>query len=166
MARQFRWALAALVIIGSAGAAASQAEYPPQQQSSPKSSQDGRRDGEHRTHWWKDQAVMAQLGLTAEQSARIDEIFQKTMEKARPLRAEVQQLETALEATIRAASVDVPTFAQQVDRIETKRAELNKSRTVMLYRMRRVLTPDQNAKFQAMWDRREAERRKQGGDRR
>jgi hypothetical protein len=45
------------------------------------------------------------------------------------------------------------------------RAELNTLRTVMLYRMRRVLNSDQNAKVQAMWDRREAERRRDGDKR-
>ena len=47
-----------------------------------------------------------------------------------------------------------------------KRAELNKLRVVMLYRMHRVLDAEQNTKFQAMIDRWEAERKKQDGDHR
>ena len=38
----------------------------------------------------------------------------------------------------------------QVDSVESARAELNKSRTMMLLRMRRVLTTDQWAKFTAL----------------
>ena len=67
---------------------------------------------------------------------------------------------------MKANTADVSVVAQQVDRVENKRAELNKLRVVMLYRMHRVLTPEQNAGFQAYMDRREAERKKQDGDRR
>jgi Spy/CpxP family protein refolding chaperone len=35
----------------------------------------------------------------------------------------------------------------QVGVVEAARSELNKSRTMMLLRMRRVLTPDQRVKF-------------------
>jgi hypothetical protein len=36
----------------------------------------------------------------------------------------------------------------------------------MLYRMRRVLNAEQNVKFQALFDRRDAERKKQDAERR
>jgi hypothetical protein len=39
-------------------------------------------------------------------------------------------------------------------------------RIVMLYRMRRVLNADQNARLQAMFDRNDAARKKQDDDRR
>lgn len=67
---------------------------------------------------------------------------------------------------MKANTADVSVVVQQVDRVENKRAELNKLRVVMLYRMHRVLTPEQNVRLQAYMDRREAERKKQDGDRR
>ena len=57
------------------------------------------------------------------------------------------------------ASDDAQVMAQ-VGVVEAARSELNKSRTMMLLRMRRVLTPDQRVKFvmlqQKMRDRRRA----------
>ena len=107
--------------------------------------------GHQRTAWWKDEKARAEIGFTAEQAAEIDQIFKTNMEKARPLRDEVETLEKALSATMRANTADVSVVAQQVDKVEKKRAELNKIRVVMLYRMHRVLTPEQNVKFQASW---------------
>ena len=79
---------------------------------------------------------------------------------------QIRELERGVDAAMRANTSDISAFARQVEQVEQKRAELNKARTVMLYRMRRVLTPEQNVKLQAEYDRREAERKKQDGDRR
>ena len=40
----------------------------------------------------------------------------------------------------------------QIDKVENLRAELNKGRTLMIYRMNKLLTPDQRAKVKAMYD--------------
>jgi Spy/CpxP family protein refolding chaperone len=165
MARQFGWGLAAaLLVIGSIDIpAAAQSE---QTQTQPPKTEHERRQGDRPPPWWKNPKHIAELGLTTQQSAKIDEIFHKTMETARPLREEVQKLEKNLDATIREAKMEVSAFAQEVEKIESKRAELNKMRTVMLYRMRRVLNSEQNAKLQVIFDRWEAERRKQDDRRR
>ena len=49
-------------------------------------------------------------------------------------------------------TADLATVAQQVDRLESARADLYKTRTLMLYRMRGVLSADQRAKLQAIWE--------------
>ena len=167
MARHSRRVLAALVITAAAIVTAearqvqSEPQQPAPQQQAPKPQHEQRREP-----WWKNAKDIAELSLTSQQSAKIDEIFQKAMEQARPLRMEVQNLEKNLDAIIREAKMDVGVFTLEVDKIEGKRAELNKMRTVMLYRMRRVLNAEQNAKFQIMVDRWEADRRRQDGDRR
>jgi len=166
MARHSRRVLAALVITAAAivTAEARQVQSEPQQ---PATQQQAPKQHEQRREpWWKNAKDIAELSLTSQQSAKIDEIFQKAMEQARPLRMEVQNLEKNLDAIIREAKMDVGVFTLEVDKIEGKRAELNKMRTVMLYRMRRVLNAEQNAKFQIMVDRWEADRRRQDGDRR
>jgi Spy/CpxP family protein refolding chaperone len=170
MARHTRWALAALLLAAVAAplhgrapqADAPQAEAPPKVQQA----RDNRRDGNDRRPWWKNPKDMAEIGLTADQSATIDGIFHAEIGKMKPLRETVNSLERALDETMRANTADISAFARQVQKIENKRAELNTMRTVMLYRMRRVLNAEQNGKLLAMWDRREAERRKQDGDRR
>ena len=170
MARQTRWAVAVVLLAALAAplhGRASQAEQTEKAQ--PKvqqASRDNRRDGNDRRPWWKNPRDMAEIGITAAQSKEIDDLFHAEIEKMKPLRETVNELERALDETMRANTADISAFARQVQKIEGKRAELNTMRTVMLYRMRRVLNADQNAKLLAMWDRQQAERRKQDGDRR
>lgn len=164
MASQTRWATA--VVLLAAMAAPLQGRAPQAEQPKPQVQQARDTRGHERRPWWKNPADMAEIGLTADQSAQIDAIFRAEIEKMKPLRETVNGLERALDETMRANTADISAFARQVHKIESKRAELNTMRTVMLYRMRRVLNVDQNAKFQAMLDRREAERRRQDGDRR
>jgi Spy/CpxP family protein refolding chaperone len=168
MARQIHRALLVLLVTLGVQQAAEPAAA---EHRSPQQTQDDRKDqkpssGHQRTAWWKDEKARTQIGFTAAQASEIDGIFKNYVEKARPLRDEVNALEKALSETMKANTADVSVVAQQVDRVENKRAELNKLRVVMLYRMHRVLTPEQNLRLQAYRDRREAERKKQDGDRR
>ena len=170
MASQMILALVALCISsGMAGAA--EPGKDPQGQSEQQPTQAARKNeksssGRPHTLWWKDEKARVEIGFTQEQGAEIDRIFKTTMDKAKPLREEVDSLEKALSQTMKANTAEVSVVTQQVDKIEDKRAELNKLRVVMLYRMHRVLTPEQNLRLQAYRDRREAERKKQDGDRR
>ena len=168
MASQIRWALLVLfvtsVVLQTAEAAASGQKAPQQQAQAER--RDEKSSGHQRTAWWKDEKARAEIGFTANQAAEIDRIFKEYIEKARPLREEVNTLEKGLSETMKANTADVSVVTQQVDKVENKRAELNKLRVVMLYRMHRVLTPEQNTRFQAYMDRREADRKKQDGDRR
>lgn len=164
MASHTRWA-AAMVLLA-AMAAPLHGRAPQAEQPKPQVQQARDNRAHERRPWWKNPADMAEIGLTADQSAQIDGIFRAEIEKMKPLRETVNSLERALDEAMRANTADITAFARQVHKIESKRAELNTMRTVMLYRMRRVLSVDQNAKFQAMLDRREAERRRQDGDRR
>jgi len=47
------------------------------------------------------------------------------------------------------ASLDEAAFLQQFDRVEGARTEANKARMLMLYRINKVLNPDQRAKLAA-----------------
>jgi Spy/CpxP family protein refolding chaperone len=53
----------------------------------------------------------------------------------------------------------------QVNAVESARAELNKTRVMMLLRMRRSLTADQWAKFTALQQQREAARQNRSNTR-
>ena len=164
MARQTGWALAfLLLLVGSAAPLGAQAD----EQAKPTQQRDDKRgENKPRWLWWKDPKVMAELGLTSQQSDDIDRIHRGYIEKAVQLRRDVTDLDKAIEKMIVEPSADMTVFTLQVKRVEARRAELNERRTVMLYSIRRVLSPDQNKKFQAWWERREAARKKQDGDRR
>jgi Spy/CpxP family protein refolding chaperone len=168
MARHIGWTFAALLAFGALGLSAqatAQAE-PPRQAERAEGRQDKRGDNYDRRLWWKNPRDMAEIGLTAAQAEQIDRIFRTEIAKMKPMRELITELERGVDATSRANTADIEAYARQVRQVEHKRAELNTARTVMLYRMRRVLNAEQNVKLQAFYDRREAERRKLDADRR
>jgi Spy/CpxP family protein refolding chaperone len=101
-----------------------------------------------RGKWWQDEQFRRELVLTAEQSTRLEAIFQKTQptlrERMQTLNAAEEQLDRLIEKG------DDASVLEYVGVVESARAELNKTRTMMLLRMRRALTADQWAKFTAL----------------
>jgi Spy/CpxP family protein refolding chaperone len=95
--------------------------------------------------WWQSDTFIRGLGLTAEQSTKIEAIFQKTVPVLRQQKDALDKAEADFNQMVE-ASDDAQVMAQ-VGVVEAARSELNKSRTMMLLRMRRVLTPDQRVKF-------------------
>jgi Spy/CpxP family protein refolding chaperone len=130
--------------------------YPPKPDAQHGAAAKGPRE---RWKWWIDNR--AELGLTDQQSAEIGQVFESTVSRLRALREELDRLDAALAELIAGYNADPATVAQQVDKVESARAEYNKTRTLMLYRMDRVLTAEQRAKVKALHERRDAERRKQ-----
>ena len=118
------------------------------------------RGGEHRVPWWKAPETRAELGISDKQSKDIDEIFQETLPSLRAAKDELDKLDEAVTKLIKEGTADVSVVAKQVAQAEQARANLTTKRTVMLYRMHRLLTPEQRIKLDAMFERREAERRK------
>ncbi len=110
--------------------------------------------------WWKSTQFQKDLGMTADQVARVDAIFQATLPELRLKRDELDRFETKLSNLIE-ADADEAAVARWVDKTEATRGHLNKIRTLMLMRMRQVLTPDQRVRFKALheqWDRIRRER--------
>jgi len=109
--------------------------------------------------WWKDESFKKEVGLTADQCARIDAIFQTTVPKQREGWKELDRLEGELSKMIETRA-DEAAVVKQVDRVEAQRATLNKTRTLMLLHMRQVLTPDQLVRFKAAHDQWEKDHRR------
>jgi Spy/CpxP family protein refolding chaperone len=95
--------------------------------------------------WWQSDRFKKELGLTLDQSTKIEGIFQRTLPALRTQKDTLDKAEADFNQMVE-ASDDAQVMAQ-VTVVEAARAELNKSRTMMLLRMRRVLTPDQRVKF-------------------
>jgi Spy/CpxP family protein refolding chaperone len=108
--------------------------------------------------WWKLEPVKKELGLTAEQSASIEGIFQDSMVELRQKKTELDHLEGKLSNLIETMAAE-DQVTRQIDRVETVRAAMNKARTLMLLHIRQVLTPDQRTKLNAIYARWEQERR-------
>lgn len=109
-----------------------------------------------RGKWWQDERFQRELSLTVEQSARLEEIFQKHQQTLRQRMQALNQAEDEFDR--RVESGDDASVMEHVGIVEAARAELNKARTVMLLRMRRALTADQWAKFTALADQRNRQR--------
>ena len=101
--------------------------------------------------WWKDPKVVQELTLSADQSTRIDNIFQGVFPQLRQKREELDRQEAELSRLLE-ANADEATVLRQVDKVEGVRGGLNKARTLMLLHMRQVLTPKQNKRFNAVFE--------------
>jgi Spy/CpxP family protein refolding chaperone len=111
--------------------------------------------------WWRDAQFQRDLSLTADQSGRIDAVFQKTIPTLREKRAELDAQEEELSRMI-AANADEASVIKQVDRVEAIRSHMNKMRTLMLLRMRQILSPEQRVKLNHKYEQWEKDHRREG----
>jgi Spy/CpxP family protein refolding chaperone len=163
MARLLTWTLLT-AFLGSASAGA--APLCGQQRGDNSKPEASRQDeGPPRWKWWLHPDSRKELRLTDQQSKKIDEVWEATAPKQREKWHEIEKLEEALAKTIKENTADVAIVAQQVEKVEKLRAENTAARTVMLYRMRLLLTPDQRVKVDEMRARMDAERKKQEEER-
>ncbi|MBI2221172.1 MAG: periplasmic heavy metal sensor [Acidobacteria bacterium] len=113
---------------------------------------------QQRWKWWQDEKSRVEIGLTDEQSGAVEEVFQAALPKLKAAKAQLDLLQADLSRMIRERTADESLVAAHIDKVEAARAELSKTRTLMLYRMHRILTPEQNTRLQAIHDRWEKER--------
>ena len=109
-----------------------------------------------RFKWWQADQVQRELGLTKEQSARLEEIFQSYLPSLRRQKDTLDIAERDFNRLV--AKGDHAATLAQVDVVEQARAALNKTRSLQLVHMRRVLTADQHAKLTAILRERDRER--------
>lgn len=102
--------------------------------------------------WWKSERSRTELGLTADQSARIDSIWETTRPELRSEWDELTRLEQKLSRLLQNDAPEAA-LARQIDRVETARANANKTRSLMLVQMMKVLTPAQRTRLSALHDR-------------
>jgi Spy/CpxP family protein refolding chaperone len=159
MARQTAWVLA--VALACAVPATGASQPAPQQATADKKDRADRPEQRDRWKWWLYDRV--ELGISDQQSAAINEIFESTISRLRDTRREADRAESELSKTIKENVADVTTVSQLVDRYEAARSENNKTRVLMLYRMHRELRPEQRMKLEALRERQES-RRRQGDE--
>ena len=113
--------------------------------------------------WWRDARFQRDLTLTADQTARIENLFQSTITQLRAKKAELDHQEDDLSRLI-ATNADEPVVIKQVDKVEAIRAHLNKMRTLLLLRIRGVLTPDQRVRLNRLHEQWEKDHQRPHGD--
>ena len=112
--------------------------------------------------WWQTERFQKELVLTKEQIARIEGIYQTTEPMLRAQKQAVDRREEKVSKVIQDPKSDEPMLLQAMDRLEAARSEVSRTRTLMLYRIRRILTDEQNVKMKAMHDHDRAERERKG----
>lgn len=115
--------------------------------------------------WWHDPDCKARVGLTEAQTAEIDRIFLSVRAELRAEKAELEKQEAALSRLLAESSDNEAVVVRTIDRVEAARSALAKTRTLMLYRMHRLLSPDQRRKLEAYEQARAAEAAQPGATR-
>jgi Spy/CpxP family protein refolding chaperone len=109
--------------------------------------------------WWQSDKFKSELTLSTDQIVRLEEVYQALRPKLTAGKEELDRLEGGLSKLIAEGVAPEGDVMKMVDQVEHSRAELAKSRTLMIYRMHRILTVDQRAKMNALHERWEQERR-------
>ena len=114
--------------------------------------------------WWQTERFQKELALTTEQVTRIEGIYQTTEPMLRAQKQAVDRREEKLSKVIQDPKTDEPALLQAIDRLEAARSEVSRTRNLMLFRIRRVLTDEQNVKIREMHerDRKERDQRNKG----
>lgn len=110
--------------------------------------------------WWQEAKFQRELALSPEQVTRLEEIYTAAGPQMRAAKATLDRLQSELSAMVNDGRADDTAASDLIRRVETARADLGVSRSVMLYRMRRLLTTDQHVKLKVLFD--EHERSKRG----
>jgi Spy/CpxP family protein refolding chaperone len=131
-----------------------QGQARPQQPPQPTPSQDSKNgtgdQGHHwPPHWWIDAQLRQQLAITDGQSKSVEEIWQKSLPELRKLRGQLTTLQDQVSKMVDDGAVEAAVTAQ-IEQTENTRAQYNKMRTLMIYRMNKVLNADQRAKVKAI----------------
>ena len=116
--------------------------------------------------WWQSERFQKELALTPEQITRIEGIYQTTEPMLRAQKQAIDRREEKLSKVIQDPKSDEAMLLQATDRLEAARNELSRTRTLMLFRIRRVLTDEQNVKLKEIHDRDRKEREQKNNDRR
>ena len=149
MSRYIAWAFAALLLVPAAGSAAAECERG-QSQAKSGSPQNGKPEQEHQPKkFWVDPQLRAELNITDQQSSAIEAIWSKDYKQRLEQRKRLDELESKLDKMMLDATADEGAIVAQIDKVEAARTEVSKARVLMLYRINKLLSPDQRAKLDA-----------------
>jgi Spy/CpxP family protein refolding chaperone len=115
-----------------------------------------------RFRWWKDDRFTREIALTPDQSSRIESVFEAAQPELRAQQRALSMLEDELSKLVQEARVEESEVEHFVSKVESARADLAKTRTMMVYRIRRILSLQQNEKLHQLFEQREKDRRGKG----
>ena len=115
--------------------------------------------------WWQNERFQKELKLTSEQITRIEGIFQAAEPTLRAQKDAVDRREEKLSKLISDPKSTESGVLQATDRLEMSRNELTRTRTLMLFRIRRVLSDEQLLALNVMHEHDRSERDRKERDR-
>jgi Spy/CpxP family protein refolding chaperone len=107
--------------------------------------------------WWQSAEGRAEFAITDQQSKDIEAVFQSLLPQLRVNKADLDKQEKVLSQLLSEANSNEALIVQAIDRVEAARSALSRTRTLMLYRMYRLLSAEQRAKVQAYHERKSQE---------
>ena len=113
--------------------------------------------GDGRAKWWQSDWGRTELGLTDQQSRDLEAVFQSLLPRMRAEKETLDREQAALSALMVQGAPERE-IGTAIERVEAARSAASKTRTWMLVRMYRVLSPEQRAKIQAMHEQRDERR--------
>ena len=131
---------------------------PDRQGASTPPSRDSRPDSRPPFKWWTVDKIRLELKLTSDQSARIERVFQASMERLRGDKDDLDRAQATFSELMEKPSAGELEFTRAVDRLELARYNVSKERTTMRVRIHSILTPDQRKGLEAIRKRNDAER--------
>jgi len=118
----------------------------------------GRGPGQDVRPWWKDPAMAHEVGLTKDQIAKIDRVYEQRQAQIKPKVDEYNKQRDELNRMMRERTAKPAEVEEQARRLSYPRLEIDVSRAKMLYEMSQVMTAEQNTRMRAMFDRMDQER--------
>ena len=97
--------------------------------------------------WWQSPSIQRDMHLTAQQVSAIDTIFNATLDERRAVRGRLDELDKAVKQLLADPGPDEAAGNALIDRLEDTRTRRNVLRRMMIYRIRRVLTREQQEWF-------------------
>ena len=122
-----------------------------------------RADGGPPFKWWQSGEFQRELSLTTDQISRIEQIFQDSLPALKAGKKDLDRLDGELSGLIADGEASEAQVLRLIDQVEASRSALGRTRSLMLFRMHRVLTPEQRVKLTALHEKWEHERRSHKG---
>ena len=96
--------------------------------------------------WWRSEEMRAEFGITDAQSVELERIFQSFVAALKSGMTDVDRYQKDVSKLMAESSASEVDVIQAINRLEAAKADLGRTRSLMLFRMYKVLTPEQRAK--------------------
>ena len=106
--------------------------------------------------WWRNPELRAEFAITDAQSAELDRIFHSFYASLKSGMADVDRYHKDVSKIMAEGSSSEVDVLHAIDKLEAAKASLSRTRMLMLYRMYRLLSPDQRIKVKRYHEQKDA----------